>query len=1136
MAHFLSDATHRRLGMRDDVILNQGDEDVDAAGFHDDPMSHVNTQSAAANDEALAAHGVTKTHSFNSAMRCVAVTPHDARLQAAAAATKAGAQGMSVANNKKPPMATPMPTLQLWSGDMDGSVTARQGLAGCPIRNIDKKAGVFAFAMHCFDPYMWVGFSDGYVCVYEVATTTKVFETRAHTASVNCIMSVGTDVFTAGSDWQIVRWDALTFHRVPHGQFSGHQNAVRCMVSNVGDDRTGSNGGEMLLFSGGDDYAIRCWDLDTGFEKSAPWPVISHRGGVHALVLHHVYLFSSSEDGTVKVWNTQTAQLARVLEDRGPGVAVNCLLADESNATVWAGATDGILRLWDAATLSLVGEIVDHKNTSVAMVKPVARAVASKLWTVDASGAISVLFCDPDGATAANGEGGYEALRNLDMELQQTIDERRDTLLSNYRALEAHRDHRQRLHDDELKKKKRLAATLGKTHGFALCVAQQETVVAWVERRRVQRIRDHTVETMAAARDTTLMSRYLAAYVSFAAKRAVQRHKAKVTDFLVGEHDAALRGAYVKSIAEFTRREKRAKQRVMLCEKLQLHNETMMMRVVYKRWERRLAASKFAAKRQPLAAVLNRQQQLSTVRHAWDKLETMVLRERRTASRAATLAALSGMASDALLRRYYTILAAAKKQRLIAVRRNALASTMEMHVQHGVRAEIFQFWMTRSMLRNREKMRQERAAQVAKLDAMTKMLEHSAHDNADDLEDMLRAKQMELVVLLAETDETKLRQAALARQKRELQRELSKTVSLDNGDPPMAQLTEAMYLLKARGVNVREDVKEIEQAREACNKTSPEAVYDAGLQTVRSVCASVIRPDKLLEPGQPDWYIGELFALMTQRHVVKASAGLVQMITAWDMLNMQQCAATWITKAAHRDPAAAAGAPKEQHEGWAPKYKHNEEVIVNFGTMLELATRIYRVHRHENLVSGEPLTPRSPSKRRGREASPSGEMKKKTTRSASKGKDATKKLAPPPKRAASKPPGKTAKKATSKSPSAKKTTSKSPAAKKTTSKSPAAKKSTSKSPAPKKTTSKSPAPKKTTSKSPGSKKTTSKSPSPGAKKSSSTGKKKSTSVKAASKSPSPQAPADEAPSSPEAAPPSQPPSQRRDTMVMDAQE
>ena len=238
---------------------------------------------------------------------------------------------------------TKVEDMKIWTGEQDGALCVRDGLGRAQL-TLEKKQHVFVTALMCHGTpgrFMYAGMSDGYVRVYDQLELPDgevgyemIFEQKKHTSSVTCMLSVRDLIITGGRDWQIFTWkwdgepgNGGVFRWID--QLWRHQNAVRCLAYGQGPER--------LLYSGGDDGAIICVELETGRPRTVMggFPIGNntatrngHRASVRALVVYERYLFSASEDGTVKVWDSQDGTFVHTMYRAAhPDAAVLTLLA-----------------------------------------------------------------------------------------------------------------------------------------------------------------------------------------------------------------------------------------------------------------------------------------------------------------------------------------------------------------------------------------------------------------------------------------------------------------------------------------------------------------------------------------------------------------------------------------------------------------------------------------------------------------------------------------------------------------------------------------------------------------------------------------------------------------------------------------
>ena len=203
----------------------------------------------------------------------------------------------------------------------------------------------------------------------------------AHTRGVFAVLRVGDQLFTAGGDGVLIRWNVNTRRTVESLPVSG--NSLRCIANYPGSpilaigasDGTvytvmsdemsvvGKNVGNppstfciafqpgmgfpRMIF-GGRDARLKGFDL--AFVKMPrPFAAIdAHNTTINDLAFspNGKYLATASRDKTVKLWDAETWELLKVAEvvrDRGHVNSVNCLLWLDNETLITAGDDRRIL-------------------------------------------------------------------------------------------------------------------------------------------------------------------------------------------------------------------------------------------------------------------------------------------------------------------------------------------------------------------------------------------------------------------------------------------------------------------------------------------------------------------------------------------------------------------------------------------------------------------------------------------------------------------------------------------------------------------------------------------------------------------------------------------------------------------------
>lgn len=127
----------------------------------------------------------------------------------------------------------------------------------------------------------------------------------------------------------------------------GHEAAVKSVVF-LGDGRAAS---------GGDDFAVEIWDLDTGQHV---YRLEGHKGQVNGLAVSPdgALLATAAWDGSVRVWNIATGETVAVMNGHTSSVSDVAFSTDGS--LVYSASADGTIRTWDVTTGQETRQLVKH--------------------------------------------------------------------------------------------------------------------------------------------------------------------------------------------------------------------------------------------------------------------------------------------------------------------------------------------------------------------------------------------------------------------------------------------------------------------------------------------------------------------------------------------------------------------------------------------------------------------------------------------------------------------------------------------------------------------------------------------------------------------------------------------------------
>ena len=244
------------------------------------------------------------------------------------------------------------------------------------------------------------GSKDGIIRLWDTQSGILRQSLTGHTDSVSSVVfsSDGTSLASGSPDNTVRLWDAQTGSL--RKTLKGHTNAVLSVAF-------GPNG--KTLASGSKDNTIRLWNAQTG-ELQNTLPLIGHKGEIGEMTFSpdektlaawtwewespiHLWdvetgellnnlvvetndnvnnmafspdgktLASPLNNGTIRLWNTQTGELSRILI--GHTYHVSCVAFSPDGKMLASGSDDGTLRLWDAETGKLRNTRTGYTNAVV---------------------------------------------------------------------------------------------------------------------------------------------------------------------------------------------------------------------------------------------------------------------------------------------------------------------------------------------------------------------------------------------------------------------------------------------------------------------------------------------------------------------------------------------------------------------------------------------------------------------------------------------------------------------------------------------------------------------------------------------------------------------------------------------------
>lgn len=201
-----------------------------------------------------------------------------------------------------------------------------------------------------------------------------------------CVDPVTNEWFVSGLSDALIKVWGLASSQIK-ATLPGHIMAVRSLAISLRSP---------YLFSGSEDKTLRCWDLE---RTNAPAgcqirDYHGHVGGVYALALHPELdlLFSGGRDSAIRVWDIRSK--AQVMVLTGHTNDVTSLVSQTGDPQVCSSSMDGTVRLWDVR-MQRCHVTLTHHSKSVRLMQ--LHPTEATMVSADSTGSIKQWLL-PEGA------------------------------------------------------------------------------------------------------------------------------------------------------------------------------------------------------------------------------------------------------------------------------------------------------------------------------------------------------------------------------------------------------------------------------------------------------------------------------------------------------------------------------------------------------------------------------------------------------------------------------------------------------------------------------------------------------------------------------------------------------------------
>ena len=742
-------------------------------------------------------------------------------------------------------------------------------------------------------------------------------EVRKHTGAVTCLAAVtnrkaGYLIFSGSRDWQIYlwRWEGTVLRAMD--SFPGHQNAVRCLTYHPVDEYGGFGG---FLYSGGDDFTIRCLDIHKGKERATKsgFP-LTMKGSVRALAAYKKNLFSATADGLVQVWCSSEGTAKATLYGPYGGIPQAQLCLIVVNNTVWSGGVDGVIRVWRADADEHDNdwqscELGEHKGAFVNNMSAVQGAADGNVSWLLSDNAIKLFYTESDSASGEKEWNHDEGFTQREQDLISRIEEMRAKMLENSIALHESEKLCAKLAKMDKDRKAKLALALGDSLGFNIKQKYYKKIFEWLLLFTKQQRARTLAETMALGTSNGMRHIYFSKLTRFAALTQDRRKKMKFCELIMKSTQDGMKVVYYRKLVEYTRKKERESKRSFVSTMLMSSTTSGLRRVYHAkciRWFFQVAQNK---KRDDIAASLMKTSRKGMMTVYYYKLINFYRNEKAAAKRQSIANAMLATTNRGLQLIYLQKCLRWASRRKDHKKKRALAAIMMSTTNDGLK----RLYKKKCIDWLAAEIRKSLDEKIADLDAKIKQIESLLADSRsmsdEEIENETKSLNNEMSALDTEITDLENSLKDISTEGARLKRELQSSFSVDTKLTHEEQLRSLIVHLKAHGCNCKDDYDTINQCKEIGKKYgeqvktmkpkdklkkedlyySPQKLFFNGLAKVRSAISETLQKagdDSVLPQEGKSWLVRSDVIDMMEFKLFSRQAhiGLKHMVIAYDQM------------------------------------------------------------------------------------------------------------------------------------------------------------------------------------------------------------------------------------------------------------
>jgi regulator of replication initiation timing len=513
-------------------------------------------------------------------------------------------------------------------------------------------------------------------------------------------------------------------------------------------------------------------------------------------------------------------------------------------------------------------------------------------------------------------------------------------LIRNYEDLEHRRQQLTKIEKIDSDRKGKLCEAFANKLLLDVKRSYYAKIMKWRITRRLRHKLQTTAEAQFASSTKDMRTQYYWKLSKFLQLNKDKRRKAELGTALMKSTENGLYGAYLKNLLEFARRSHDAERRRVLGASLATSTQRGLVRIFYTNLQRYADRQRQKKRRDVITQAILRSSDAGVMGVYWKAIGNYIKSQKEAANKNKLGETLFRSTTQGLLRLYYTKLAVRAKKNIDRKKRSDIAEAMMRSSDFGLLSVFYKKLIRYPAVKQATPLENQYADLNKRIKEMEELLASRAFMTEAELEAELKRRAAELEKIQAGNSDLDAEIKALEIENRKLRMDLRRENYLDPTKTLPEQLEQAMYLLKARGVNCLADFTEVTEVH-GHSAAEANKLFDGGIVKVQKVFTKVVLPEKLKEdPSTPVWYAPpEAMDKIkrTKKYMDAAVEGIVDIVVAYDMMTFEK-RDSWFTE-----------------DGFTHEHRKKAEVVNNCNCFLEVVMEHFKkVHEVKVLPKGHP--------------------------------------------------------------------------------------------------------------------------------------------------------------------------------------